>query len=177
MIDTAQLVAKLKTLESLAVIPRVASTNLIARRVLSADDTSVRLYNSSNETALSTVGVARIILQPLSAELEERIPRGRAGVLLSSKDFAEAEFKGLSDGQIKMSSILFGLKTYDPGQVLAVVLRDPKPAPAQYELRTRDESHFLVNTLQIDKGAILLQDPALTGFSISSAELLELKRR
>ena len=34
MIDTAQLVARLKTLESLAVIPRVASTNLIARRVL-----------------------------------------------------------------------------------------------------------------------------------------------
>jgi len=34
MIDTAQLVAKLKTLESLAVIPRVASTNLIARRVV-----------------------------------------------------------------------------------------------------------------------------------------------
>jgi BirA family biotin operon repressor/biotin-[acetyl-CoA-carboxylase] ligase len=33
-IDTAQLVARLKTLESLAVIPRVASTNLIARRVL-----------------------------------------------------------------------------------------------------------------------------------------------
>ena len=34
MIDTAQLVAKLKTLESLAIIPRVASTNLIARRVV-----------------------------------------------------------------------------------------------------------------------------------------------
>lgn len=35
MIDTKQIVPRLRALESLAVIPRVASTNLIARRVMS----------------------------------------------------------------------------------------------------------------------------------------------
>ncbi len=35
MIDTRQIVARLKAIESLAVIPRVASTNLVARRIVS----------------------------------------------------------------------------------------------------------------------------------------------
>ena len=35
MIDTRQIVARLRTIESLAVIPRVTSTNLVARRIVS----------------------------------------------------------------------------------------------------------------------------------------------
>ena len=84
---------------------------------------------------------------------------------------------GFADGHIKISSILFGLKSYDPGQVLAVVLRDPKPVTAHYELKTRDESRFLVNTLQIDDNAVLLQDSALPGLKIACADLLEIKKR
>ncbi|MGZ8851981.1 MAG: hypothetical protein ACXW2X_01200, partial [Thermoanaerobaculia bacterium] len=34
MIDTRAIVGRLRTLESVAVIPRVASTNLVARRIL-----------------------------------------------------------------------------------------------------------------------------------------------
>ncbi|HWS72956.1 MAG TPA: hypothetical protein VN605_12625, partial [Thermoanaerobaculia bacterium] len=34
MIDTQQIVARLRTIESLALIPRVASTNAVARRVV-----------------------------------------------------------------------------------------------------------------------------------------------
>lgn len=35
MIDTSELVGRLRTIESLAIIPRVASTNLVARRIVS----------------------------------------------------------------------------------------------------------------------------------------------
>jgi hypothetical protein len=150
--------------------------SIIARRIASADDTSVRLLGSTNETPLSTVNVARLIFQPLPAEAEERITSGRAGVLLSSKEFVESEFKGYSNGQIKMSSVLYGFKSYDPGQVLTVVLRASKPALTRYQLKTRDQSLFLVDSLRIENGAILLQDSALAGFRIPAAEILELKR-
>jgi hypothetical protein len=150
---------------------------MISCRISSGDDTSLRFLNSTNEMALSTVNVARIMFQPLPVELEEQIKGGRAGVLLSSKEFVEGDFKSFSQGQIKVSSVLFGTKTYDPGQVIAVILRPEKPTPARYELKTRDDSRFLVNNLRVQNESILLQDPAVAGLSVSSTELVELRRQ
>ena len=150
--------------------------SIIARRVSSADDTAIRFLDSKSEIALSTVNVARILFQPLAYELEERLQTGRTGVLLSSKEFIEGEFKGFAEGQIKLSSVLFGPKAYDPGQVIAVILRDLKPAAAGYEVKTRDDSCLLVNHLQITKDTIQLQDPALAGMKIATTDVTELTR-
>jgi hypothetical protein len=152
----------------------LTSGSLIARRIVSADDTAVRFFDSTNEMALSTVNVARICFQALPSELEKRLQSGRSGLILSSKEFVEGQFKSYSDGQIKINSVLFGLKSYDPGQVIAVILREPKPVATRYELRTRDESRFLASGIRIENDAIVLQDPAIAGLRINSAELLEL---
>jgi len=155
----------------------LTSGSLIARRIVSADDTAVRFFDSTNEMALSTVNVARICFQPLPSGLERRLPSGRAGLLLSSQEFVEGQFKSYSDGQIKINSVLFGLKSYDPGQVIAVILREPKPVAARYELKTRDESHLLASAIRIENDLILVQDATLPGLRIASAELLELSVR
>jgi len=152
----------------------LTSGSLIARRIVSADDTTVHFFASTNEMALSTVNVARIYFQPLPSDLERRLPAERSGLLLSNQEFVEGQFKSYSDGQIKINSVLFGLKSYDPGQVIAVILRNPKPAATRYEVRTRDESRFLASTIRIENESIVLQDPALPGLRIASAELLEL---
>jgi mannan endo-1,4-beta-mannosidase len=154
----------------------LSTGSIIARRISSADETSVRFLDSTNELALSTINVARIFFQPMPVELEQQIQSGRAGLLLSSKEFVEGEFKGFTVGRIKISSVLFGIKTYDPGQVLAVILRKLIPQPHQYELKARDESLFLVNTIRLEKDSISLLDPALAGIKIPATELVQLKR-
>lgn len=153
------------------------SGSFVARRIVSADETSLRLFDATNENVLSIVNIARILFQPLPSDLKASIHPGRPGVVLSSKEFVEGEFKGFSDGQIKISSVLFGVKSYDPGQVIAVLLRDPKPALTRYELKTRDESRLLVNRLNLEKDAIRVQDPDLAGIMIAAADLVELKKR
>ena len=153
------------------------SGSFLARRVVSADETSLRLFDATNETVLSMVNIARILFQPLPADLESSIQPARPGLLLSSKEFVEGEFKGFSEGQIKISSVLFGVKSYDPGQVIAVILREPRPALTRYELKTRDESRLFVNGLNLEKDAIRLQDSDMAGLRIAAADLVELKKR
>ena len=80
---------------------------IIARRIHAADDTAVRFSDAAGGPVLSTVNVARLILQPLSAEMEARLQPGRVGLLLNSKDFIEGEFGGLSNGanQIQLRAV------------------------------------------------------------------------
>ena len=96
---------------------------------------------------------------------------------LGNRDFAEGEFKGFADGKIKLSSVLFGVKSYDADKVVAVILREPKPAAARYALRTRYQSLLLVNALRVEKEGVTVLDAALSGFKIPSDELVEIKRQ
>jgi PA14 domain len=155
----------------------LAGGSVIARKIHSADDTAIRFSESAKEPVLSTVHVARIILQPLSAEIEARLQPGRMGLLLNSKDFIDGEFRGLSNGRIKFSSVLFGIKSYDLNQVLAIVLRDLKPAPARFEIRTRDESLLLANDVRLEKDQVAFQDALLAGLKVPAGDLLEIKIR
>lgn len=148
--------------------------SIIARRVHAADNTSIRFSDSAAEPALSTVNVARILFQPLPKETATR-HEGRTGLLLKNQDFIEGEFRGLAQDKIKMSSVLFGIKNYDVGQVLTLVLRDLKPVPTKFTLKTRNESLFLVNRLRLEAGFIAVQDAALGGFSVPAPDLIELK--
>ena len=75
-----------------------------------------------------------------------------------------------------MSSVLFGTKTYDPGQVIAVILRERKPGRVRFEIRTRDESLFRVNNLKLETDSILLQDPPLAGLRLPAEELVAMRR-
>ncbi len=155
----------------------LANGTFLARRVHAADQTSVKFSASLKEPALSTVNVARIIFQPLAPELAVRLQPGRAGLLLANRDFAEGEFKGFADGKIKLSSVLFGVKSYDADKVVAVILRDPKPAAARYALRTRDQSLLLITALRVEKDGVTVLDAALPGFKIPTGELVEIQRQ
>ena len=153
----------------------LASGSMIARRISSADETGVRFFETTNEMVLSSVNVARILFQPLPLELESRIQPGRAGLLLSNKEFVESEFKSFMNGKIKANSVLFGITSYDPGQVIAVILRDARPTPARYKIKTRDESIFLAQTIRIEDNAIVLKDPILHGTKILPTDLVEVR--
>jgi hypothetical protein len=150
--------------------------SFIARRVHLADDTWIRFSDSPKEAPLSTLGVARIFFQPPTPEMEARLRPGRTGLLLKRNDFIESEFKGVLHGKIRVSSVLFGLKNFEPAQVQVLALRDPKLAPAKYTVRTFSDSCYRINGFLTEKDRLIIQDPAMAGLQVSASELAEIRK-
>ena len=142
--------------------------SVIAFSIESADNSSIAVSNALAKTpSLSAVHVARILLQPLQKDLEERIKPGRAGLLLCNKDFVDGEFKQLGNGQVQVSSILFGLKQFERGKVIAIILRDAASPlkPAAFVVKTKNGSKLQAQSVDVKEDSLLITNPLLAGQS------------
>jgi hypothetical protein len=150
----------------------------LAGAIEAASETSIRAAGLLKNTPLSTVNVARILCQPLSKSMEARIVPGRTGVLLARGDFVDGDFRGIEDGQVKVSSILFGTRSFDAKkEVLAVALREISPAAANYEIQLRDQSMLPAGAVMFERDALVIQDPVLGVVRLPAGDLAVLWRR
>jgi hypothetical protein len=151
--------------------------SVLAQSIHSADTTSINVSNATRAPALSTLHVARILLQPLQKDVEGNLKPGRPGILLCNKDFVDGEFKQMTNGTIQVNSILFGLKTFDRGKVIAIVLRDckAKPSTTSYVVRTADGSTLNADRLRLEKDYLLLDNPSLAEYKVPMGNLLEIE--
>jgi len=58
--------------------------------------------------------VARLQMRPFSRAAASQLQPGRTGVLLSKGDFLEGQVGGLDHGKIRVSSVLFGMRSWKP---------------------------------------------------------------
>jgi hypothetical protein len=121
--------------------------------------------------------VARVYLKPAPEELAASIPRGRAGVLLAAGDFYEGEFRGFKDGRVTVDSVLFGARSFEPNDVLAIVLHDVNETGSQPMLTTADGSTFVAKGLKIESGRVLVRDEAAGEFSVSIRDIDRIQNR
>jgi hypothetical protein len=150
----------------------------LAGAIEAASETSIRAAGAFRNKPLSTINVARILCQPLSKAMEARIVPGRAGVLLDKGDFVDGNFLGIEDGQVKVSSILFGTRSFDAKkEVLAVALHDVSPAPANYEIRLRDQSLLPAAAVTFGRDALVVQDSILGMVQLPAGELALIQQR
>jgi hypothetical protein len=150
----------------------------LAGSIESASETSIRTAGALKNEPLSTINVARILCQPLSKVMEARIVAGRTGVLLAKGDFVDGDFQGIEGGQVKVSSILFGTRSFDgKKEVLAVVLREISPAEADYEIQLRDQSFLPTDQMTFERDALLIQDSILGVVRLPAEALAGIKRR
>ena len=99
-------------------------------------------------------------------------------MLLTKGDFVDGDFRGIEGGQVKVSSILFGTRSFDAKkEVLAVALREVSTALADYEIQLRDQSLLFAGAVTFDRDALVVQDPILGTVRLPIAELAALKRR
>jgi hypothetical protein len=151
--------------------------SFLAGRIERASESSLRIDGLLKNTSLSTINVARIICQPLPQALAARIPTGRAGLLLSRGDFVDAEFRGMEGDQIKVTSILFGPRTYSVSKdVLAIVVRDVNATSAPYLIRLRDQSLLRLSELHVEPGVALVRDSVLGRVSLPMSDLMQIKQ-
>src|SRR4051812_39336037 len=118
---------------------------LAAEALLRADVDVVRLDvvgGDGKQVAVKTPDVARIVLGPLTADLLKRVPPGdHSGVLLDGGDFVEGEFRGIDGGKVRISSVLFGLQSFDAGrQAIAVILRAAREPDGAFIVRLANGS-------------------------------------
>jgi hypothetical protein len=149
--------------------------SILSRRVQAGDESSVSFGKASAPASLSTINVARVFFNSLTSENLGTLQANRTGLLLHNKDFIEGEFRSLKDNRIRLYSVLFGIKTFDQSKVLAAVLRNLKPAPAAYELITRDDSRLRLNEVAVTKEGLQVQNGILAGMKISASDIIELK--
>ena len=149
--------------------------SILARRVQAADESSVSFGKTMTPPTLSTINIARVFFNSLTSENLGTLQPNRTGLLLHNKDFIEGEFRNLKDNRIRLYSVLFGIKTFDQSKVLAAVLRNLRPAPAAYELITRDDSRLRLNQVAVTKEGLQVQNGILAGMKISPSDIIEIK--
>jgi hypothetical protein len=149
--------------------------SFIAARVVSADDTTVRFSSTEGNFSASIYRIAQIFLRPMSAETAAQLPGGRTGLVLENGDFFDGEIKAIADGTIRVSSVLFGLRTFSINrEVLALSLNPPAPATSGYEIKTQSGSVYRCQTIGSDPGRIHAIDPAYGVIPIALNEITEI---
>jgi hypothetical protein len=89
----------------------------------------------------------------------------------------DGDFRGIENGQIKLSSILFGVRTFDAKQeVLAIALREPGKAAVSFQIELRDRTRLLSQSIAFERDALVTQDQILGTLRVPADELAELKR-
>jgi hypothetical protein len=142
----------------------------------SATATALRLRGHFGKQPIPTSKIARIHLKPLSPQLAAAIPKGRPGVLLRNRDFIDGEFEGIAGGRVRVSSVLYGNRSFDVNKdVIAIVLRHSEPPPWNYAVTSRDGTVLYGRAVRMDgAGVSVVQEPA---HALPAGELVEITHR
>jgi regulation of enolase protein 1 (concanavalin A-like superfamily) len=153
-----------------------SGTHLAAAQIQQADDASLTFVKGDRKATLSLASVARIVYRELTPEMAAKIPEQRTGVLLNEGDFVEGAFKGLRQGKIELSSILFGIARFDlRDKPLALILNDfDASARPKLILRTRDGSAYVAKNYAPEKDTLIIEDPLAGQFTINRTEVTEI---
>ena len=176
-IDHVQVQAGAPPMDATVPGVRTRGGSFLAGEIEKSTDTKTilrRLHGRS--LTLDSGDIARIYLRPVPLELASAIGRERTGVLLATGDFYEGDFRGIEDGgRVNIESVVFGLKTFENREVLAVVLHDSVEGGSQGEVRLVDGSVYLPKSTKVDGGRLLLTDEIAGEFSVSIREVVALR--
>jgi len=163
--------------DSFIPIVQLQSGSRAVGRISQADERQIQFAGAPAPSPIPSFSVARILFRWLPDGLSKKLNSGRPGALLASGEFIEGDFKGIEKGQVKMSSVLMGLHSFDlNNELVAVVLRKPYLAPHDYEVKTLNGSVWMGTGLRIERDQVVLQERSLGVQRISVHEVLELKR-
>ncbi len=153
---------------------------LLHATVQSADTNFVRLTrNDGKAITLPTSDVARLVLAPATPQQLAKLPAAATpGVLLARGDFMEGELESLSNGRVKMNSVLFGPSNLAVGsEAVIVILRDAAPAGADaaWVVRTTDGVLYMAKSLRVEGSQLLIEDQSGATAKIGGGNISEIK--
>lgn len=152
-----------------------SGTFLAGAQIEKADDSSIRFGKADRHDNLPLTQVSRIVFRDLEPDALAAIPPKTTGLLLKEGDFVEGDFKGMRDGRILISSVLFGLARFEAARkAAALVLNDLDPAHAQMIVRTHDGSVYFADSVTPEKDKLIVDDPAAGKFAVNRWDVTEI---
>ena len=148
----------------------------IASPVTAMDDTKVSFDGNPKELFLSTPNTSAVFFRPISLQQAYQLRGRRPGLLLQSGDFMEGELLGILDGRIKMESVLFGRKSFEITEAVALWLQSPRSmARPQFTIETNSGSFILTDKLSLQAGVILLDGSPFRNHRLAQNEIIKVK--
>jgi hypothetical protein len=156
----------------------LVSGSTIFGRPERADENEVMFGGEPKVVRVPTVRVARIAFQPLSDDIAWKTRMSRAGVWVNNGDFFDGDFRGIEHSRLRVSSVLYGPRTFDiDDEVLALVLQPRRFQRTQFEVLTTDGSILLATELALGDGEVKVKESALGEVRLPAFEIVELRRR
>jgi hypothetical protein len=99
------------------------------------------------------------------------------GALLGNGDFIEGRLQFGHGHDVKVSSVLFGLKGYnlDDSDLAALVFGGPSAGAARYELRMADNSIVMAKTISVAPEQVEIVEPLLGALQVPRDAVTELR--
>ncbi len=152
--------------------------SFLAGEVTRITDAQIDLARpDGGSVTIPAADMARCVLAPLLPALEEKLRTAPAGVMLNNGDFLAGQVNGLADGQIKVTSVLFGTKMVDARREAAgVVLRGVKEEACEYEVRLADRSVLRVGSIKLAGDKLVIKDGVLGDMKARVSEIVGVRR-
>ena len=156
----------------------LVSGSTITGRPASANEREIIFTGAPKVVRAPMMSVARIAFQPLDSDLMWKTRISRPGVWTSGGDFFDGDFRALERRKLTISSVLYGLRTFDlDDEVLALVLQPRRLQRAPFEIETADGATLLATQLAVGDGELRFREPALGELRLPAHEILEVRRR
>ena len=100
-----------------------------------------------------------------------------AGALLDNGDFIEGSVRLGTGRNVKVSSVLLGLRSYnlDNSGVAALVFGNPIPGSAAYEVRLSDNSVFMAKSISVAQSEVEIVESFLGPFRVPREAVTEIR--
>ncbi|HSI37100.1 MAG TPA: hypothetical protein VK986_26165, partial [Tepidisphaeraceae bacterium] len=154
------------------------SGSFVAADVWAIEDDRVRFTRDNKQDSIALADVARVCYRPVLAEHAKRLSPDQPGALMAGGDFLDGDIKALKDGQVSISSVLFGVKKiYLHEDLTAVILRslDVAAAKAPLTIVTADASTYRATALTAKGATLEIQEPALGTVSLPLTSVTEIR--
>lgn len=154
------------------------SGSVLPGEVPFADQTKVVLRGAdATERTFAPADVARLVFRDLDEATVAKLDGAAPGALLAGGDFVEGTVQEVNEGRLKLSSVLFGLRTWDVArQVVAAVFRQTAAGDVRFEVRTADGTTLLATGLTIAEGVAVAEDPVIGTVTVPAGKMLAIRR-
>lgn len=160
--------------------PRVAlkSGSMTSGEIDTADHRNLRFRGAPSWEVVPVQEVTRIDFYWVPSRFDHLVRGDQPGVLLTTGEFVEGDFRGVRDGQCLISSVLFGLKRFDiDGEVLCVVLGEPALPSGSFEVKTWRGSTWCGTLESMDEEGVVLREESMGRVTVPFYQLKEMSRR
>jgi hypothetical protein len=153
----------------------LADGSFLPGSVTSTDDKTLRFsYRERKPIPIPLKQVAWLVFRPLTAGEAGKIPSKGVGLLTLTGDFIEGECQEISSGKAKLSSVVFGVSSFDTDtQTAAVVYRDAGNSTAPWTIRTTSGGLIRASTFRVERQTLIAEEPSIGPIELPLREIVE----